>query len=71
MHGIRFANDCQLCSDLRHQLSEQLKSLESRLEAQLLITAELQDYFKKKSELEGEFSKMLDKMYKGCVNFKR
>jgi hypothetical protein len=49
---------------LRTQLSEQLKSLEQRLEGQLGVVGELGEYFKKRGEIETEVGKMLDKSHK-------
>lgn len=50
--------------DLRLQLQEQLKCLDSRVETQVLLTNELQDFFRKKAEIELEYSRNLDKLAK-------
>ncbi|EEB12153.1 SLIT-ROBO Rho GTPase-activating protein, putative [Pediculus humanus corporis] len=51
-------------SDIRLQLSEQLRCLDVRMEAQVALVAELQDYFRKRAELELDYSKNLDKLAK-------
>jgi len=53
--------------DLRIQLQEQLKCFDSRVETQVLLTNELQDYFRKKAEIELEYSRNLDKLTKSLV----
>lgn len=51
-----------LFSDIRLQLNEQLRCLDVRMEAQVALVAELQDFFRKRAELELDYSKSLDKM---------
>lgn len=51
-------------SDVRNQLNEQLKCLESRLEVQVAMVTELQDFFRRLSEVEMEYSKSLEKLVK-------
>lgn len=51
-------------SDVRSQLNEQLKCLESRLEVQVAMVTELQDFFRRLSEVEMEYSKSLEKLVK-------
>ncbi|XP_051170532.1 SLIT-ROBO Rho GTPase-activating protein 1-like isoform X2 [Leptopilina boulardi] len=48
--------------DIRLQLNEQLKCLDVRMEAQVALVAELQDFFRRRAELELDYSKSLDKM---------
>ncbi|XP_043254153.1 SLIT-ROBO Rho GTPase-activating protein 1-like isoform X2 [Colletes gigas] len=48
--------------DIRLQLNEQLRCLDVRMEAQVALVAELQDFFRKRAELELDYSKSLDKM---------
>lgn len=55
---------CYLFSDVRSQLNEQLKCLESRLEVQVAMVTELQDFFRRLSEVEMEYSKSLEKLVK-------
>lgn len=51
-----------LFSDIRLQLNEQLRCLDIRMEAQVAIVAELQDFFRRRAELELDYSKSLDKL---------
>jgi len=51
-----------LLADIRLQLNEQLRCLDVRMEAQVALVAELQDFFRKRAELELDYSKSLDKM---------
>ncbi|XP_076244774.1 SLIT-ROBO Rho GTPase-activating protein 1 isoform X2 [Calliopsis andreniformis] len=48
--------------DIRLQLNEQLRCLDIRMEAQVALVAELQDFFRRRAELELDYSKSLDKM---------
>ncbi|XP_043474331.1 SLIT-ROBO Rho GTPase-activating protein 1-like isoform X2 [Leptopilina heterotoma] len=48
--------------DIRLQLNEQLKCLDVRMEAQVALVAELQDFFRRRAELELDYSKSLEKM---------
>ncbi|CAH1969108.1 unnamed protein product [Acanthoscelides obtectus] len=50
--------------DIRLQLNEQLRCLDVRMEAQVALLAELQDFFKRRGELELDYSKNLDKLAK-------
>ncbi|CAG0884276.1 unnamed protein product [Darwinula stevensoni] len=50
--------------DIRLQLNEQLRCLDTRLETQVGIVYELQDFFRRKAEVESEYSKALDKLSK-------
>ncbi|XP_011145271.1 SLIT-ROBO Rho GTPase-activating protein 1 isoform X1 [Harpegnathos saltator] len=49
-------------NNIRLQLNEQLRCLDVRMEAQVALVAELQDFFRKRAELELDYSKSLDKM---------
>lgn len=51
-------------TDIRLQLNEQLRCLDVRMEAQVALVAELQDFFRRRAELELDYSKSLDKMAK-------
>lgn len=55
---------CFFFTDIRLQLSEQLRCLDVRMEAQVTLVAELQDYFRRRAELELDYSKNLDKLAK-------
>ncbi|XP_078679151.1 SLIT-ROBO Rho GTPase-activating protein 1-like isoform X8 [Branchiostoma floridae x Branchiostoma belcheri] len=48
--------------DIRQQLTDQLKCLDSRMEAQAALMADLQDFFRRKAEIELEYSKSLEKL---------
>ncbi|KAH8032511.1 hypothetical protein HPB51_025964 [Rhipicephalus microplus] len=52
----------QQVKDIRQQLGEQLKCLDVRLETQLALVSEMQDYFRRRAEVELEYSRTLDKM---------
>ncbi|XP_015584852.1 SLIT-ROBO Rho GTPase-activating protein 1 isoform X3 [Cephus cinctus] len=49
-------------NNIRLQLNEQLRCLDVRMEAQVALVAELQDFFRRRAELELDYSKNLDKM---------
>ena len=51
-------------ADIRLQLSEQLRCLDVRMESQVAVVAELQDYFRRRAEVELDYSKNLDKLAK-------
>jgi SLIT-ROBO Rho GTPase activating protein len=54
-----------LClADIRVQLSEQLRCLDVRMESQVAVVSELQDYFRRRAEVELDYSKNLDKLVK-------
>ncbi|XP_035784837.1 SLIT-ROBO Rho GTPase-activating protein 1-like isoform X2 [Anopheles albimanus] len=50
--------------DIRQQLNEQLKFLDVRMEAQITLVQELQDFFRRRGEVELDYSKSLDKLAK-------
>lgn len=53
-----------LITDIRLQLNEQLRCLDVRMEAQVALLTELQDFFRRRGELELDYSKNLDKLAK-------
>lgn len=53
-----------MVTDIRMQLGEQLRCLDVRMEAQVALVAELQDYFRRRAEVELDYSKNLDKLAK-------
>ena len=57
-----------LFADIRVQLNEQLKSLDGRLETQQGIVSEFQDIFRRRAEIESNYSKELDKLSKYVAN---
>lgn len=55
---------CLSSIDIRLQLNEHLRCLDSRVEAQVSLVSELQDYFRRRAEVEMDYSKSLDKLAK-------
>ncbi|XP_017781672.1 PREDICTED: SLIT-ROBO Rho GTPase-activating protein 1-like isoform X2 [Nicrophorus vespilloides] len=53
-----------LKEDIRLQLNDQLRCLDLRMEAQVALVTELQDFFRRRGELELDYSKNLDKLAK-------
>lgn len=53
--------------DIRQQLGEQLKCLDVRLETQLALVGEMQDYFRRRAEVELDYSRTLDKLARSLV----
>lgn len=51
-------------SDIRNQLNEQLRCLENRLEIQVAMVQEIQEFFRRKAEVELEYSRNLEKLVK-------
>jgi SLIT-ROBO Rho GTPase activating protein len=54
--------------DIRIQLNDQLKCLDGRLEMQQGIVAEFQDVFRRRAEIELNYSKELEKLAKAITN---
>ncbi|XP_063708232.1 SLIT-ROBO Rho GTPase-activating protein 1-like isoform X2 [Culicoides brevitarsis] len=50
--------------DIRLQLNEQLRCLDVRVESQVSLIQELQDFFRRRGEVELDYSKSLDKLAK-------
>jgi len=48
-------------------LNDGLKSLEQRMDTQIAILYEIQDYFKKRAEVELQYSRDLDKLNKSIL----
>lgn len=51
--------------DIRLQLNEQLRCLDIRMESQVSLIQELQDFFRRRGEVELDYSRSLDKLAKG------
>ena len=49
-------------SDIRVQLNEQLKCLDGRLETQQSLVSEVQDIFRRRAEIESNYSKELNRL---------
>ncbi|KAK0400253.1 hypothetical protein QR680_003423 [Steinernema hermaphroditum] len=54
--------------EIRHQLAEQLRCLDQRSEVQVAIIAELNDYLKRRAEIDAEYAKQLDKLAKSFMH---
>ncbi|XP_059099709.1 SLIT-ROBO Rho GTPase-activating protein 1-like isoform X3 [Tigriopus californicus] len=64
-HQIYHASELKyVFPDIRVQLSEQFKCLDGRLETQQSIVTEIQDVFRRRAEIETNYSKELDKLAK-------
>ena len=57
-----------LFTDIRVQLNDQLKNLDGRLEIQQGIVSEFHDVFRRRAEIEANYSKELDKLAKLITN---
>lgn len=51
-----------VCSEIRAQLVEQQKCLEQQTDMRVQLLQDLQDFFRKKSEIEMEYSRNLEKL---------
>lgn len=56
---------CTKTTDIRLQLNEQLRCLDIRMESQVSLIQELQDFFRRRGEVELDYSRSLDKLAKG------
>ncbi|ESO99728.1 hypothetical protein LOTGIDRAFT_141691, partial [Lottia gigantea] len=56
-----------IISDIRQQLCDQLKGLEVKLDVQTAIVSELQEFFRRRAEVEMEYSKSLDKLVRQMI----
>ncbi|UJR08493.1 hypothetical protein I4U23_012759 [Adineta vaga] len=54
----------QTVKEIRLQLNEQLKYLEQRIETQLAVLAEIQEYFRRRADVELDYAKNLDNLHK-------
>lgn len=52
-------------------MGEQLKCLEQRIETQLTILAEIQEYFRRRADVELDYAKNLDNLHKQTAQQKR
>lgn len=53
-----------LLSDIRLQLNEQLRCLDIRVESQISLIQELQEFYRRRGEVELDYSKSLEKLAK-------
>ena len=69
---LELFNSCitlySLFTDIRVQLNDQLKNLDGRLEIQQGIVSEFHDVFRRRAEIEANYSKELDKLAKLITN---
>ncbi|CAF1005375.1 unnamed protein product [Adineta steineri] len=54
----------QIVKEIRYQLNEQLKYLEQRIDTQLSILAEIQEYFRRRADVELDYAKNLDNLHR-------
>ncbi|MEQ2158446.1 SLIT-ROBO Rho GTPase-activating protein 2 [Goodea atripinnis] len=52
----------QRCKEVRAQLVEQLKCLDQQCELRVQLLQDLQDFFRKKAEIEMDYSRNLEKL---------
>lgn len=53
--------------DVRSQINDQIKCLENRTDTQISILHEVNDFLKKRAEIDLEYSKQLDKLVKSVM----
>ncbi|XP_065572701.1 SLIT-ROBO Rho GTPase-activating protein 1-like isoform X1 [Artemia franciscana] len=53
--------------EIRSQFTEQLKCLDSRVETQVAITLEIQEYYRRRAEVEVEYGRQLDKLARSLL----
>lgn len=49
-------------SEVRNQLTEQLRVFDSHLEQKTQVLQDLSDYLRRRAEIEGEYARSLDKL---------
>lgn len=54
-------------TDIQGKLQSQLKCLEDKLECQTSMVSEIQEFFKKRAEIESEYSVKLERLAKHFV----
>lgn len=60
--GQRRADPCLVVAEIRTQLVEQFKCLEQQSESRLQLLQDLQEFFRRKAEIELEYSRSLEKL---------
>lgn len=55
---------CFFVLDIRQQLADQLRCLETRTDVETAILSEIQDYFKRRADIELDYSRNLEKLAK-------
>jgi len=51
-----------VCADVRQQLAEQVRCLDARLDGHVTLLGDLHDFYRRRAELELEYSRGLDKL---------
>jgi len=51
-----------VCLDVRQQLSDQLRCLDTRLDGHVSLLSELHDFYRRRAEVELEYSRSMDKL---------
>jgi SLIT-ROBO Rho GTPase activating protein len=54
-------------SEIRSQLSDQLRCLEQRTETQVSLLNEVHEYFRRRAEIDAEHARQLDKLAKSIM----
>ena len=54
-------------ADIQGKLQAQLKCLEEKVETQTGMVSEIQDFFKRRADIEIEYSQKLEKLAKHCL----
>ncbi|XP_055693317.1 SLIT-ROBO Rho GTPase-activating protein 1-like isoform X3 [Lutzomyia longipalpis] len=67
MRRLGSTRKLMLFNNIRLQLNEQLRCLDVRVESQVSLIQELQDFFRRRGELELDYSKSLEKMAKSLL----
>jgi len=55
-------------ADVRQQLSEQLRCLDARLDGHVTLLGDLHDFYRRRSEVELEYSRSLDKLVRQAAS---
>ena len=58
-------------TEIRQHLSEQLKALDNRAEAQRELITDYQEYFRQRSEIETQYAKDLEKLHDRTIRKQR
>lgn len=66
-HHLKRDTAPEYIKDMRLQLSEQMRSLDLRVDTQSAIISELQEYFRRRAEVELDYSRGLDKLHRSLT----
>jgi SLIT-ROBO Rho GTPase activating protein len=56
-----------LIADIRQQLNEQLRLLDQKLEMQVAMITEIQEFYRRRAEVEQEYSRNLDRLVRSIM----